>query len=132
MPGMNREDVAQYRALWLALTRVEVAMSDIHLELIRQTNCPRGHPFIDSSRPFPANEEGKVTGAPTNLHVDPDGRVVCRLCRNERGLAYRQQIADGKIRGVMTRRAGVEKRQRPKLLPPPDATEDADEDRDGS
>ena len=100
---MNRNDIERYSALWLSLVRAQVALSEIDLELRRATNCPRGHPFVDSSRPFPANKQGKVTGAPTNLHIDPDGRVVCRLCRNERAAHYRQQVAGGKIRPVMTR-----------------------------
>ncbi|KKM84171.1 hypothetical protein LCGC14_1301930 [marine sediment metagenome] len=90
MPGRNREDVERYSALWLALTRAQAALSEIDLELLRQTNCPNGHPFVDSSQPFPVNGAGKVSGAPTNLHVDPDGRVTCRLCRNERGVEYRK------------------------------------------
>ncbi len=103
MPGRNRNDVKRYSALWLALTQAQVALSDIQLELIRQTNCPHGHPFVDSSQPFPANKEGKVTDAPTNLHIDPDGRVVCRLCRNARRVRYRQDIAEAKVSTTMTR-----------------------------
>ncbi len=90
MPGRNREDVERYSAMWLALTRAQAALSEIDLEFMRQTNCPFGHPFVDSSQPFPVNGAGKVTGAPTNLHIEPSGRVVCRLCRNDRVAEHRK------------------------------------------
>lgn len=100
MRGKNREDVARYAALHWSLYQAQVALYDTQLELDKQSDCPNNHSFRAG---FKTDEEGRIVGIETNLHIDPDGRVVCRLCRNERGLAYRQQIADGKIRGVMAR-----------------------------
>ncbi len=93
MPGMNREDVAQYRDLYWAMYQAQIALD-------AKAACPNGHPFSDG---YITDDEGKVVEIHVNVHIDPDGRVVCRLCRNKRAMHYRQQIADGKIRGVMTR-----------------------------
>lgn len=93
MRGKNREDVERYRDLYWGLYQAQLALD-------AQAACPQGHSFSDG---FYTDDEGKVEGIMVNVHIDPDGRVVCRLCRNERALYYRQQIAEGKIRPVMTR-----------------------------
>ena len=84
MPGRNREDVARYEALHKSLYQAQ-------LTLDAQTSCPQSHPFSDGFD----SEDGQVVKVKVNVHIDPDGRVVCRLCNNARGLHYRQQIAEG-------------------------------------
>ncbi len=73
MPGRNREDVARYEALHKSLYQAQ-------LDLEAQTSCPQGHPFTSGF----ISEDGQVAEVKTNIHIEPSGRVVCRLCRNGR------------------------------------------------
>lgn len=93
MPGKNRDDVARYRDLYWGLYQAQLALD-------AQAACPQGHSFSDGF----IQEGGRVVEIMVNVHIEPDGKVICRLCRNKRAMHYRQQIAEGKIRAVMTQR----------------------------
>lgn len=92
MRGRNREDVARYRDLFWNLYQAQITLE-------AQTACPSGHRFSDGFN----TEGGRIVEIMVNVHIDPDGRVVCRLCRNKRAAHYRQQVAEGKVKTTMTR-----------------------------
>lgn len=94
MPGKNREDVARYRDLYWGLYQAQLALDAL-------AACPNGHSFSDG---YITGDEGEIIEIFVNVHIEPDGKVICRLCRNKRAMHYRQEIAEGKIRAVMTQR----------------------------
>ena len=100
MRGRNRDDVARYKELYFNLYQAQ-------LTLDAQAACPNGHRFSDGfvqdGGQGGDRVGGRVVEINVSVHIEPDGRVVCRLCRNKRAAHYRQQVAEGKVSTTMTR-----------------------------